>query len=367
MKGLQIFCKPFFGYKQYIYGKESIITLILIMLFWKSTISTCLILVISLDFLWAQQYIPFAQHVFNASGINPAYVGYKEVWFGQMGIRSQWTGVSGAPKSGYLSLDGVIDPLSKRHGGGVNFSYDKIGVQAATSLFASYALRLQIDDEDTQRLSLGIAGGATQYSLNGNDLVYIDENDPYVPQGIITTWRPDMRLGVFYHHPNWYVGFSVHDLFANADSREDFVYNQNSWEGLYRNTHAYIMLGGAMPLEEGLTFRPSVLIKDDLIGPTAFDINAMMIFDEKFWIGAAFRSRSKIFDRDYENYSLSKFSSYKSIGLLAQLYTRGQLRIGYSFEHSLNKIAGMNNGTHEISLGFAFGKPTNRFVSPKYF
>ena len=89
-------------------------------------------------------------------------------------------------------------------------------------------MRLQLDDGDTQRLSLGIAAGATQYRLNGNDLVSVHEQDPYIPQGIITTWRPDMRLGIFYYHPNAYFGFAVHDLFANADSREDFIYNQNS-------------------------------------------------------------------------------------------------------------------------------------------
>ena len=321
----------------------------------------------SLTISKAQQYIPFAQHAFNGSQINPAYVGYKEMWFAQVGIRSQWAKVDGAPKSGYANVDGILDPVAKRHGAGLQIAYDKIGVQSATSMFVSYALRLQMDDDDTQRLSLGIAGGATQYSLNGNDLIYIDENDSYIPRGMITTWRPDIRLGAFYYHPNWYLGFSVHDLLANSDSREDFVYNQNSLEGLYRNTHGYLMTGAAFPVADGLIFRPSLLIKDDLIGPTAFDVNAMVIFDEKFWVGAAFRSRSRIFNRDYDDLPLSKFSSYKSIGLLAQLYTSSKLRIGYSFEHSLNKIAGMNNGTHEISLGVSLGKSMNRFPMPKYF
>ncbi|MCA5006590.1 PorP/SprF family type IX secretion system membrane protein [Sphingobacterium bovistauri] len=316
---------------------------------------------------YAQQYIPFAQHAFNGAHINPAYVGYKEMWYAQMGIRSQWSKFRGAPTSGYASIDGIIDPIWKRHAAGLQIAYDKIGVQSATSLFGSYALRLQIDEDDTQRLSLGIAGGVTQYSLDGNDLVYIDENDPYIPRGMITTWRPDIRLGAFYYHPNWYLGLSVHDLFSKSDSREDFVYNQNSLEGLYRNTHAYIMLGGAIPMSEGFIFRPSLLVKDDLIGPTAVDVNAMGIFDEKFWVGLAFRSRSKIFDREYDDLPLSKFTAYKSIGLLAQLYTSSKLRIGYSFEHSLNKIAGMNNGTHEISIGVSLGKSMNRFPSAKYF
>ena len=337
------------------------------MKFWRTLTFSCLFLLGNIFLSNAQQYIPFAQHVFNGSQINPAYVGYKEMWFAQVGVRSQWSKVDGAPASGYANIDGILDPLAKRHGAGLQIAYDKIGVQSATSMFASYALRLQMDEDDTQRLSLGIAGGATQYSLDGNDLIYIDENDPYIPRGMVTTWRPDIRLGVFYYHPKWYLGFSAHDLFAKSDSREDFVYNQNSLEGLYRNTYAYVMTGAALSVSEGLLFRPSVLIKDDLIGPTAFDFNAMVIFDEKFWVGGAYRSRSRIFDREYDNLPLSKFSSYKSIGFLAQLYTGSKLRIGYSFEHSLNKIAGMDNGTHEVSLGIPLGKSMNRFPSPKYF
>lgn len=332
----------------------------------------CCLVIFSLLLLFpifgvAQQYIPFAQHIFNGSHINPAYVGYKEMWYAQMGIRSQWTKIDGAPKSGYASIDGIIDPVWKRHGTGLQIAYDKIGVQSATSFFGSYALRLQIDEDDTQRLSLGIAGGVTQYSLNGEKLIYVDENDPYIPRGMISTWRPDLRLGVFYYHPSWYLGLSVHDLFSNSESREDFVYNQNSTEGLYRNTHAYIMLGGAIRMAQGFILRPSILVKDDLIGPTAVDVNAMGIFEEKLWLGLGFRSRSKIFDRDYEDYALSKFSSYKSIAILAQLYTSSKMRIGYSYEQSLNKIVGMNNGTHELSLGISLGKSVNRFPSPKYF
>jgi len=315
-----------------------------------------------------QQYIPFAQHVFNASSVNPAYSGYKEDWYGQVGLRSQWTSVKGAPRSGYLSVDGILDREYKRHGAGVVLSYDKIGVQSASSFFVNYALRLQVDAEDSQRLSLGFSGGWTQYSLNGRELTYIDEEDPYVPQGIITTWRPDIRLGAFYYSPSWYVGIAVHDLFSDADSREDFVFNQNSLEGLYRNTHAYFMVGAALPMYAGWVFRPSLLIKDDLETPTSLDVNVMAIFDEKFWVGMAYRTRTKLFGRNYSEETLSKFSTFRSIALLSQFHTPSKLRIGYSFEYNLNRIAGMNGGTHELSIGVPFGHTkATPFTKPKYF
>lgn len=42
---------------------------------------------------YAQQSIQFTQYIFNSMSVNPAYAGYKEEWFAQVGLRSQWTGV----------------------------------------------------------------------------------------------------------------------------------------------------------------------------------------------------------------------------------------------------------------------------------
>ena len=308
------------------------------------------------NILFAQQNIPFAQHIFNASGINPAYSGYKENWFGQIGLRSQWTGMEGAPKAGFVSIDGVLDPILQRNGAGLVISHDRLGVQSATSVFANYALRLQIDDDDDSRLSLGVSPGFTQYSLDGSRLNPVDIGDPLVPQGMVSTFRPDIRLGVFFHTTKWYLGFAVHDLFTDANSREDFVFNQNSLESLYRKTHGYLMAGAVFDIQEGLKLRPSILLKDDLKGPSNFDINAMFIMSDMLWIGPGFRTRTRLFGRNYDNYSNTRFSSTRSINLLAQLYTNSKLRIGYSYDYMLNKVANINGSTHELTLGFSFGK-----------
>ena len=305
---------------------------------------------------FAQQYIPFAQHSLNMMPVNPAYAGYKEDLTTNFGFRSQWTGMDGAPKSGYISIDGVLDENLKRNGVGAQLSYDKIGVQSAISMYGNYALRLQIDDADEQRLSLGLSAGFTQYSLDGTKLDPIDENDPLVPRGIVSSFRPDIRLGAFFNTKNWYVGLSVHDLFTGADSREDFLYNQNAIESIYRKTHGYLMLGALFNLQEGLLLKPSFLLKDDLKGPSNLDVNLMFIFDRKLWIGGGYRTRSRLFNRDYENYGSVKFSNTSSINLMSQVYTSERIRIGYSYDFMLNKISGINANTHEVTIGYTLGK-----------
>ncbi|MEJ5056311.1 PorP/SprF family type IX secretion system membrane protein [Sphingobacterium sp. MYb382] len=316
----------------------------------------------------AQQSIQFTQYMFNSVSVNPAYAGYKEEWFAQAGLRSQWTGWEGAPKTGTVSIDGVVDPYSKRHGVGLNITADKLGVQSATSFYANYALRLQLDDDDTKRLSLGIAGGFTQYSLDGNKIVTNDGNDQVLPEGMISDFVPDVRLGVYYYTPKWYAGVSVQDLFSGSNSGSDYRFNQNITESLYRTIHSYFIAGAVFELQEGLHLRPSLLVKEDFKGPTALDVNAMFVFNRKFWIGAGYRTRAKLFNREYQSNSVNKLSSTNAITGIVQVYATDRFRIGYSYDVMLNKMSGNQGGTHEVTLGVTFGRQgAKQYLNPRFF
>ena len=316
---------------------------------------------------YAQQSIQFTQYIFNSISVNPAYTGYKEEWFGQMALRSQWTGWDGAPKTGSLSVDGVLDPVNRRHGVGLQVTGDALGAQSATSVFANYALRLQLDNDDTQRLSLGVGVGVTQYGLDGNKLEPVVRQDRLIPDGKLSSWKPDIRLGVYYYNPRWYAGVSVQDLFANGSSNDEFRFNENMLESLYRNISLYFIGGMLFELEEGLHLRPSLLVKDDFKGPTALDANAMLIFNNKFWIGGGYRTRTKLFEREYYDSSPMKLSSMNALTAIAQFYATDRLRIGYSYDIMLNKMRGLQSGTHEVTLGITFGQTFRQVLSPRYF
>ncbi|QBQ41255.1 PorP/SprF family type IX secretion system membrane protein [Sphingobacterium psychroaquaticum] len=316
---------------------------------------------------YAQQNIQFSQYIFNSLSVNPAYAGYKEEWFGQLALRSQWTGWKGAPKTGSVSVDGVLDPVNRRHGVGLQVTGDKLGAQSATSIYANYALRLQLDDEDTQRLSLGIAGGMTTYALDGTMLDPNNPNDPNLPDGKISKWKPDIRLGVYYYNANWYAGVSVQDFFAGSNDNEDFVFDNLATESLYRKINGYFIAGAIFNLSPGLALRPSLLVKDDFKGPTSLDVNAMFIFQNKFWIGGGYRTRSRIFNREYVDQSAAKLSSRNAVVAIAQFYISPRFRIGYSYDAMLNKMSGNQNGSHEVTLGVTFGKSVVKLLSPRYF
>ncbi|MFC3197076.1 type IX secretion system membrane protein PorP/SprF [Parapedobacter deserti] len=335
----------------------------------KNCIKTSVLLVFSCACIIAkaQQNIQFTQYIFNSMSVNPAYTGYKEEWFGQLGLRSQWVGLAGAPETGTVSIDGILDPVSKRHGIGLQVATDRLGPQSATSAYANYAFRLRLNDEDTQRLSFGLGAGVTQYSLDGTMLDPNDVADQVVPPGRISNWVPDIRFGVYYYNPRWYVGASVMDLLSGDQSNNIFRWDNTSTDNIRRRRHMYFIGGALIGFDSGLKLRPSVLVKEDFKGPTSVDVNAMFIFDNRFWIGGGWRTGVTVFRKDFARFTGNRLSKQNSVSAIAQLYVTSALRIGYSYDYILSQLSSVQNGSHEVSLGITFGGRSNRLLSPRFF
>lgn len=313
----------------------------------------------------AQQNIQFTQYIFNSMSVNPAYAGYKEEWFAQMALRTQWAGLEGAPKTGQISVDGVLDPNAKRIGVGLQVGADKLGPQFSTSAYANLAYRLRLDEEDTQRLSFGLALGVTNYGLDGRDLKPVDQGDTNVPVGQVNSFIPDARVGIYYYNPLFYVGASVMDLLSGDSNGGAFDWGDGLKGNLKRKRHIYLIAGMVNNLTEGIKLRPSLLIKEDFKGPTSVDLGTMFIFNEKFWIGGSYRTGLNLWKKDY-NQNLN-LTNVNSVSAVAQFYVSNTLRVGYSYDFMLNRLAQTQNGSHEITLGLTFPRGLNRMLSPRFF
>lgn len=313
----------------------------------------------------AQQNIQFTQYVFNSLSVNPAYAGYKEEWFGQMALRSQWTGLTGAPKTGQLSIDGILDPTSKRMGVGLQITSDKLGPQSATSVYANYAYRLRLNTEDTQRLSFGIGVGVTNYGLDGTMLKAGMYGDPNMPIGQISSFIPDARFGVYYYNPRFYVGASVMDLLSGDNSNNIFRWDAGTTENLKRKRHLYLIAGTLHSFSEEVKFKPSIMLKEDFKGPTSLDLNAMFIFKDRLWLGGSYRTGVKLWDKSFD--TGKNLTNLNSISGVVQIYITNKLRVGYSYDYMLNILNTATAGSHEITLGITFPRGANRLLSPRFF
>src|ERR1043165_339514 len=102
------------------------------------------------------QQVPFSsQYYMNPFVTNPAWTGNHERTNAFLTHRSQWTGISGAPQTSYLTIDGPIE--AKNIGLGLNLYSDVTDITSRVGGFVNYSYKLKLmEDHD---LFIGLAAG----------------------------------------------------------------------------------------------------------------------------------------------------------------------------------------------------------------
>ncbi|WP_345208915.1 type IX secretion system membrane protein PorP/SprF [Mucilaginibacter gynuensis] len=316
---------------------------------------TLLALMLSTNWLYAQQDAQQSQYMFNGIYINPAYAGYKENLNLHAFYRSQWTGIDGGPVSMSLALDAIANDGNV--GLALQISNDKLGAQSNLAAYANYAYRLRMNADGSSRLALGFGIGVVQLGINGN-LLNPNDPEPDMFAGTQSTIVPDGRVGVYYSDNKFYAGLSADNLISQyIKVRQDGYIPQPK-------PHYYLTAGVLLPLSEDIKFKPSILVKDDRGGPTSLDINAFILLGEKLWVGGSYRQRVKLYSKDYLQRDLSSLNS--AVAAL-EVFAMKNLRVGYSYDFSVGPLKGYSGGTHEISIGFYFKTSKSRMLTPRYF
>jgi len=307
-----------------------------------------------------QQTVQFSQYVFNGLSVNPAYAGYKEQMYVSATYRHQWTGIPGAPRTGGISIDGPT--RENRVGLGLQLMADLMGPQQAFSLYGSYAYRIPLDVEGTKRLCLGLGVGVTQYSLDGKALVPRENDDPTVPTGKVNTLAPDARFGIYYYTSSFYLGVSVMDLFS-LYTEKGYFWKGYNFAAIKKTQHVYLTTGCMLYLSDHLRLKPSLLVKEDFKGPTGIDINTFLQIDNLIWIGGSYRMNPRL----WKNKLPDDLQISNAASAMVEYYASEKLRIGYSYDLNINKLAGYQGGSHEISIGLSFPSKKTQVINPRYF
>lgn len=322
--------------------------------------SLLFVLFMSVCTAFAQQTIQFSQYVFNGLAVNPAYAGYKEDWTVNMSFRSQWVGIDGAPRTGTASIDGLTRNPDKKVGLGLIATTDRLGPQNTSSVYGNYAYRLRLDAEDTKRLSFGIAFGATQYNLDGTKFIATDPGDGSIPLGNQSKLSPDVRFGVYYYTPKFYIGASAVDLLSGQGDTT----TSDSYRIIKQVRHLYLTGGFMIPLSESLDLKPTFMIKEDFKGPTNLDLNAYLLISKAVWIGASYRTGIKLWDKKNLQKGLDQNDAISGI---IEVFLNPRFRVGYSYDYTTSKLSNYQQGSHEISLSFSLQGKKERVLSPRYF
>lgn len=297
-----------------------------------------IIIVLTSNYMSAQQDAQYTQYMYNPTVINPAYAGSRDVMsiFGL--YRTQWVGLEGAPKTGTLSMHTPIE--NSRVGLGLSLVNDRIGPSDDTTLAADISYTIDVSYQ--YKLAFGVKGSANLINVDYTKLDIYDPSDPRYQQNIDNKFSPNVGAGVYLYSDNTYVGLSAPALLETSH------YNGMSTYVAKEKIHYYFMAGHVFDLDYNLKFKPSALVKMTEGAPLQVDLSANFLFNEKFTAGVAYRWSA-------------------ALSALVGFQVSDGLFIGYAYDAETTKLANYNSGSHEIFLRFELFKKFDKIVSPRFF
>ena len=290
----------------------------------------------------AQQESSFSHYMYNHQAVNPAYVGSRGVTNFTSVLRSQWTGIEGAPLTQTLSFSGPVS--SKNLGFGLSVLNDKIGPVGTTSFAIDLAYHLRLNRKD-HRLALGLKAGALNFALNPDMINTLVPNDSAFQIDQEQALLPNIGFGFYYYTQNFYAGLAVPHMLEH----EDYAQEQ----------HFYFITGGLVSFSDNFMLKPSVLLKQTK-SVAGYDFSLLGIFAETFWLGGQIRN----------NFNADTFRSFSGTGASALMgINLGTFSLGYSYGFPSSVINnGLNATTHEVFLRLDLSPKTQGYLrSPRFF
>jgi hypothetical protein len=92
----------------------------------------------------------------------------------------------------------------------------------------------------------------------------------------------------------------------------------------------------------------------------------MVLFMDRLWLGASYRSNVKIWNENLEAIS-PNLSNRNAVAFLTEFFATPNLRIGYAYDQNLNVLQDMRTNSHEISIGYYLSARKVNMKNPRYF
>ncbi len=289
----------------------------------------------------AQQELMISQYMFNGLFLNPAYAGSHPYTGATLLNRSQWVGMEGAPRTNLLGIDGPV--LGNKMGIGFTFSHDVIGVSRDMEMAANYAYRVRTGTHG--HLAFGLKAGVSIYTANLSDLVYWDAQDALYQNNIRNATVGKFGFGMYWSNERSYAGISVPTIYA-ADGQ--ITPERANAPDHYFTQHYYLNAGHVLELNDDFDLKPSVLLKFQPQAPPEADLNLNLLFKDRFWIGAGYRTGDGV------------------VGMV-EFQISPMFRAGYAYDMNTSQLRHYNGGSHEVMLGIDLGKEPIMIKNPRFF
>lgn len=302
-----------------------------------------LMVALSSTYTFAQQDAMYTQYMFNTLAINPAYAGSRDFTSATALYRKQWVGITGAPETQTLAIDGPV--ADGKVGLGLQFFNDNIGINKTTGAFATYAYRILMDNST---LAFGIQGGVSRFSADyqGVDLGSDGLSDIAYATNV-TKFMPNFGAGIYFNTDNFYVGLSLPHFLNNSLNKDSYFVSDGLVARQY--LHLFFSTGYVFNLSDDFKLKPNVLVKGVRGAPLQADFNANLWMFDLVSFGFSYRTKA-------------------DISSLVEVQISKKLKLGYAYDASTTSLSSHNSGSHEMMLRFDIGeKPSRAILNPRYF
>lgn len=272
--------------------------------------------------------------------ISPTYAGIGDNLRVRANGLTQWVGIKNAPDNQSLYADFRI---SNRSGVGLSLYNDKNGNTRQKGLKVSFAHHLILDYTSKQYLSFGVSYNLNNFRIDINNFRPTHEIpiiDPYVTDDRSTS-NHNFDIGALYRFQEFY--FSLN---ANNVLDKDI----NKFTGLepnhIRNYQIYTGYVIKSESNKNVEFEPSLfyqMFSSDKRSSTDinFKYRKYTRNEDYYWVGASYRFLN------------DQFFKPLNIGPMAGIM-KNKFYFAYSYQITMNELAGYNSGTHMITIGIDF-------------
>ena len=292
--------------------------------------------------LQAQQDPQYTQYMYNMNIVNPAYAGSRgTLSIGLLG-RTQWVGISDAPKTATLSIHA---PVGKNLAAGFSAIADTYGPVSEQNIYADLSYTITTSEEG--RFAFGLKGGITLFDVGLLSKIIPPQTVPGVDrlfQDDINEIFPNFGAGVYYYTDKFYAGLSAPNLLETKHLEKQSGTITRASEKM----HYFFTSGYVFELSETLKLKPSFMAKAVSGAPLSLDVTANMLFNDRLELGL--------------NYRLDD-----SIGGLVNFGVTPDLRIGYAYDYTTSNLGNFNSGTHEMFLLWDIDFSKKNLKSPRFF
>lgn len=285
------------------------------------------------NWLIAQQLPHFSQYYLNDYLINPAVSGSREYFEGKSGHRYQWEGITDAPRTYTLSVNGPIK--SQKMGIGGYLFTDIVGPTRRTGFNLSYAYHLKIKEK--LKLSLGLSGGMVEFMIDGSRIKLREDGDDILANSVQSVLLPDAGFGLYLYSEKYYFGISAPQLLHN---KVKFFNSGINTSGILP-AHYFMTAGYKYDINDAFRIEPSVFLKYVSPAPVQIEGTIRVYYKQKIWLAGTYRSNDAI---------------TASLGYIIN----NSFTLAYAYDFTTTNIKNYTTGTHEIMVGVRFYKSSKK-------